>query len=225
MNSIYFRFRIARPLSWRRVVRLATAAGFSALAFLPLVPGLRAQVKNDSSAEFKQLAADLSATRLNRAVESEIPQEKALGILDELACSFLSSSASPDLGAVNQRMADLVSHTPPVGENYRLVRLGGSPATYALVANFGLGGPAAVRIYARTNGHYALAARIDHFVDQDFFDSDIELIPVSATDSVFVGLAVRRTSRSAALELGFASAVKLRCRWKWIPSYILCTAR
>ena len=199
MNSSCFRFRIARPLSWRRVVRLATAAGFSVFAFLLLALGLRAQVKNDSSAEFKQLAAELSAARLNRTVESEIPQEKALGILDELACSFLSSSTLPDLDAANQRMADLVSHTPPVGENYRLVRLGGSPAVYALVVNFGLGGPAAVRIYAGTSGRYGLAARIDHFVDQDFFDSDIELIPVSATESVFVTVAGRTDDLSTGM--------------------------
>ena len=199
MNSICFRFRIARLLSRRCVVSLATAAVFSVLAFMPLALCLRAQVKNDSSAEFKQLAAELSAARLNGTVESEIPQEKALGILDELACSLLSSSALPDLDAANQRMANLVSHTPPVGENYRLVRLGGSPAVYALVVNFGLGGPAAVRIYAATNGRYALAARIDHFVERDFFDSDIELIPVSATESVFVTAAGRTDDLSTGM--------------------------
>ena len=202
MNSICFRFRIARPPSQRRVVSLAMAAGIFVLVFMPLALCLRAQIKSDSSAEFKRLAAELSTARLNGTVESEISQEKALGILDELACSFLSSSALPDLDAANQRMANLVSHTPPVGENYRLVRLGGSPAVYALVVNFGLGGPAAVRIYAGTSGRYALAAKIDHFVERDFFDSDIELIPVSATESVFVTAA----GRSDDLSTGMFSA-------------------
>ena len=199
MNSIRFRFRIARPLSRRHVVSFATAAGFYVLAFLALAVCLRAQVKSDSSAEFRRLAAEISTARLNGTVESEIPQEKALSILDELACSFLNNSASPDLDAANQRMANLVSHTPPVGENYHLVRLGGSPAVYALVANFALGGPAAVRIYAATNGRYALAARIDHFVERDFFDSDIELMPVSASEPVFAVAAGRTDDLSTGL--------------------------
>ena len=212
MNSICFRFRIARPPSQRRVVSLATAAGIFVLAFMPLALCLRAQVKNDSSAEFKRLAAELSTARLNGTVESEIPQEKALGILDELACSFLSSSALPDLDAANQRMASLVSHTPPVGENYRLVKLGGSPAVYALVVNFGLGGPAAVRIYAGTGGRYALAAKIDHFVQKDFFDSDIELVPVSATEPVFVTVAAARMiCRQACFRPGDSMGIA-RCR-------------
>lgn len=169
------------------------------LAVMAFALTLRAQIKSDSSAEFKRLAAELSAARLNGTIESEIPQERALSILDEFASSFLNSSASPDLGAANQRMANLVSHTPPVGENYHLVRLGGSPAVYALVVNFGLGGPAAVRIYAGISDHYALAAKIDRFVERDFFDSDIELIPVSATDSVFVTAAGRTDDLSTGM--------------------------
>jgi hypothetical protein len=153
--------------------------------------GLRAQIKTDSSIEFKRLAAQLSTARLDGAAESEVSQQKALGILDELASSVLSSSASPDLDAANRRMSDLVSRVPPVGENYRLLRLGGRPAAYAMVVNFGLGGPAAVRIYSNASGRYALAARIDHFVEKDFFDSDIELIPVSAAEPAFVIVAGR----------------------------------
>ena len=153
--------------------------------------GLLAQTKTDSTLEFKRLAAQLSTARLDGAAESEVSQQKALGLLDELASSALSGSASPDLDAANRRMAGLVSHVPPVGENYRLLRLGGSPAAYAMVVNFGLGGPAAVRIYSNASGRYALAARIDRFVEKDFFDSDIELIPVSSAEPVFVIVAGR----------------------------------
>ena len=167
------------------------AASIILLSLIPLTMGLRAQIKTDSTTEFKRLAAQLSTARLDGAAESEASQEKALGILDELASSALSSSASPDLDAANRRMADLVSHVPPVGEDYRLLRLGGSPAPYAMVVNFGLGGPAAVRIYSNASGLYALAARIDHFVEKDFFDSDIELIPVSAAEPAFVIVAGR----------------------------------
>jgi len=150
-----------------------------------------AQVNSDPTADFKKIAAQLSTARLDGAAENEASQEMALGILDKLASAILNASASPDLDAANHRLADLVSHVPPVGENYRLVRLGGSPPAYALVVNFGLSGPAAVRIYSNSSGHYALAARIDHFAEKDFFDSDIELIPVSATDPAFVIVAGR----------------------------------
>jgi hypothetical protein len=161
------------------------------LTLIPLSIGLGAQIKSDPTVEFKRLAAELSAARLDGTAESEVQQGKALGILDELASSVLSSSASPDLESANRRMGNLVSSALPVGENYRLVRLGGSPAIYAMVANFGLGGPAAVRIYSSTNGRYALAARIDHFEEKDFFDSDIELIPLSKAEPVFVIVAGR----------------------------------
>jgi hypothetical protein len=152
---------------------------------------LRAQVNSDPTVEFKKLAAQLSTARLDGAAESEASQEAALAILDKLTIAALNSSAPPDLDALNRRMADLTSHVPPVGENYRLARLGGNSAAYALVVNFGLSGPAAVRIYSNSSGHYALTARIDHFADKDFFDSDIEFISMSAADPIFVIVAGR----------------------------------
>jgi hypothetical protein len=191
MNSIFFRFGIARRRRRQRSIGRTVTVGISLLAFVSVGVIVRGQTKGDPTAEFKRLSADLSTARLDGAAESEGPQEKALSILDELASSVLNGSASPDLGAANQRMAGLISRTPPVGENYRLVRLGGSPAAYALVVNFGLGGPAAVRIYSGASGRYALAARIDHFVDKDLFDSDIELVPMSTVEPVFVLVAGR----------------------------------
>lgn len=161
------------------------------LALTLLAIGLSAQINSDPPIEFKRLAAQLSRARLDGAAESEASQEKALGILDGIACSALGSSTSPDLDAANRRMAELVSHVPPVGENYRLLRLGGNPAAYAMIVNLGLGGPAAVRIYSKASGRYALSARIDRFVEKDFFDSDIELIPMSTAEPVFVIVAGR----------------------------------
>ena len=96
-----------------------------------------------------------------------------------MAISTVNSAATPDLDAMNRQLAALVSQTSPVGENYRLVKLGGSPAVYAMVINFGLGGPAAIRIYAGEPGHYTLAGQIDHYAQKDFLDSDIELVPVA----------------------------------------------
>jgi hypothetical protein len=191
MNSIFSRFGIACLRHQQRSIGRTAIVGFSLLIFISVGLVARGQTKGDPTAEFKRLAAELSTARLDGAAESEGPQEKALGILDELVSSVLNGSASPDLAAANQRMAGLASRTPPVGENYRLVRLGGSPAVYATVVNFGLGGPAAVRIYSGTSGRYILAARIDHFVDKDFFDSDIELIPMSTAEPVFVLVAGR----------------------------------
>ena len=140
-----------------------------------------------------------SASRLDGTDESEAQQEKALAFLDSVAFSVLNRNTVPDLDSANQRLASVVSHTPPVGENYHLTKLGGNPASYAMVVNFGLGGPAAVRIYARVSGHYGLAASIDHFSQKGFFDSDIELIPASADEPVFVTVAGRTDDLSTGM--------------------------
>ena len=124
---------------------------------------------------------------------------KALAYLDSIAVSVLNLPAGPNLEGANRSLAGLASHTPPVGENYRLVKLGGAPASYAMVINFGLGGPAAVRIYAGSAGRYALAARIDHFVQKDFFDSDLELVSVSDAEPVFVTISGRTDDLSTGL--------------------------
>ncbi len=186
MNFIFFRVGISHLRHQRCAILCITTVNVILLIVMPLMIGLRAQIKGDSVTEFKRLAAQLSAARLNGTAESEDSQEMALDILDEWAVSALTGSASPDLDAANRRMADFVSHVPPVGENYRLVRLGDNPVAYAMVVNFGLGGPAAVRIYSHASGRFVLAAKIDHFVEKDFFDSDIELVPVSAAEPIFV---------------------------------------
>jgi hypothetical protein len=187
--------------SWARRMKVGFPAAILAFLFVMAWPGPRlvAQSTGDSAAAFKRLAAQLSAARLNGTEESEAQQEKALSLLDSMVSSVLSSSASPDLGSANQRLASLVSHDPPVGENYRLVRLGGNAAVYALVVNFGLGGPAAVRIYAAENSRIGLAARIDHYSQKDFFDSDIALVPVSTAEAVFVLVSGRTDDLSTGL--------------------------
>ena len=143
MNLNYFWLRKFWPQAHPRPIVRMAAFGVILFAFLSVQTGLRAQTTTDPAAEFKILAAQLSAARLNGAVEEEAPQEKALRFLDDFALRVLNGPAALDLDAANLQLAGLVSHTPPVGENYRLVRLGGTPAVYAVVANFGLGGPAA----------------------------------------------------------------------------------
>ena len=68
-----------------------------------------------------------------------------------------------------------------------------------MAVNFGLGGPAAIRIYSGVAGHYSLTARIDHFVQKDFYDSDIEIVPVSLADLVFVTVGGRTDDLSTGM--------------------------
>jgi hypothetical protein len=199
MNSIFSSHRSARPAARPLMIRLAIFFSFVIVGARPSAGWLHAQSGSDSAAEFKRNSEELSAARLGGGDENEAQMEKALAYLDSIAVSVLNVPAEPNLDGANGRLAGLTSRTPPVGENYRLVKLGGRPAVYAMVVNFGLGGPAAVRIYAGGAGHYALAARIDHFVQKDFFDSDLELVPASSAEAVFVTVSGRTDDLSTGL--------------------------
>ena len=164
-----------------------------------LAPLLRAQTAGDPAVEFKRISEELSAARLSGGTENEGRMEKALTYLDSIALAALNIPRAPNLENVNRDLAGLVSQTPPVGENYRLVKLGGAPAAYVVVANFGLGGPAAVRIYSSSGGNYALAAKIDRYAQKDFLDSDLELVPVSDSEPVFVTISGRTDDLSTGL--------------------------
>jgi hypothetical protein len=199
MNSIFYRLqnqengRAARPV----IVRLAI---FVAIVMFGVTPASwPAQAGAGDAAEFKRSAAELSAARLGGGEENQAQMEKALRYLDTVVLAMLNGSAEANLEGANRGLAALVSHNPPVGENYRLVKLGGNPAVYALLVNFGQGGPAAVRIYAGPAGHYALGAKIDHFTQKDFFDSDVELVSASNSDPVFVTISGRTDDLSTGL--------------------------
>ena len=148
--------------------------------------------------EFARLATRLVQQRLAGTEESEKLQEQALAILDSMVLGALNASSEPNLDALNQNLAALVMQQPPVGEDYRVLRLGGSPGAYALVANLGLGGPSAVRLYRGVGGRYALAARIDRFTQKDFFDEYLELVPIAASVTLFVTV----TGRTDDLQTG-----------------------
>jgi len=179
--------------------RISLFAGLVIFGASPLAAWLPAQGGGDATAEFKRISGELSAARLGGGDENKAQMDKALVYLDSIAVSVLNVPAEPNLDGANRGLAELTSHTPPVGENYRLVKLGGAPAAYAMVINFGLGGPAAVRIYAGGAGHYAFAARIDHIVQEDFFDSDLELATVSNSDPVFVTISGRTDDLSTGM--------------------------
>jgi hypothetical protein len=199
MDNHFFKWRRASLGSLQASPAQRYAAVFVLVALLPAWSGARAQSGADGAAEFKAAAAELSASRLNGDAENEARQEKVLAYLDTIAASILNGSPAPDLDAANQRLASLDSRTPSLGENYRLMKLGGTPPAYAMAVNLGLGGPAAVRIYAATGGHYNLAARIDHFTQKDFYDSDIELVPISLSDQVFVTIGGRTDDLSTGM--------------------------
>ena len=199
MNFIFYGYRGNLPAA-----RLAMVRGLIFVALVIVganslsawVPG---QTASDAISEFKRISDELSAARLGGGEENEAQMEKALAYLDSIAVSVLNVPAGPNLDNANRTLAGLTSHTPPVGQNYRLEKLGGTPAVFGMVINFGLGGPAAVRIYAGSAGHYALAAKIDHLAEKDFFDSDLELVPVSKTEAVFVTVSGRTDDLSTGL--------------------------
>ena len=205
MNSIFSRIQKIRLGSRSVRASIPLFAGLVIICACLPAARLAAQGGGDGAAEFKRISGELSDARLAGENENEAQMEKALGYLDSIVASVLNVPGEPNLDGANRGLAELMSRTPPVGENYRLVKLGGAPASYAMVINFGLGGPAAVRIYAGGPGHYAFAARIDHIVQKDFFDSDLELLPVSNSDPVFVTI----SGRTDDLSTGMFSAWRL----------------
>jgi hypothetical protein len=199
MNPIFSDYRKVLPAARPGMVRAVLLVGIVIFGAGPFAAWMHAQIARDPTAEFKRISEELSAARLSGGVENEAQMEKALAYLDSIAVSALNVPAEPNLDGANRGLAGLVSRTPPVGENYRLVKLGGTPAAYAMVINFGLGGPAAVRIYAGAAGHYELAAKIDHIVQKDFFDSDLELVTVSSSEPVFVTVSGRTDDLSTGM--------------------------
>jgi len=163
---------------------------FLILAFLFSLCPARAQQPDE---QFRRLAPGVAERRLSGEEEVAAIQERALTLLDEIVISTLNDAAPFDLGALNNRLARLVTHDRFVGENYQVLQLR-EQAAYALVANFSLGGPAAVRIYAqqasqpkagetRARTHFEPVARIDAATDPEFFDESVVLVPVAPEES------------------------------------------
>jgi len=179
------------------VAFLPALAGAPALESLPSAASSQTQDQKPEF-EFGRLAVRLAQQRLGSSEANEKLQERALGILDSLVLETLNVPGDANLEALNQRLAALVTQQPPVGEDYHVVRLGGTPPVYALVANFGLGGPSAVRLYRGVAGRYGLAARIDRFAQKDFFDEYLELVPIAGQVTLFITV----TGRTDELETG-----------------------
>ena len=142
------------------------------------------------SPEFAKLADQLAANRAAETETSQATEQQALEMLDRAVLPSLNVSAA-DQAALNQRLSKFVTREPPLGEGFRVFALGGTPASFALLADFGGSGPSAVRIYAGAPGKLSLAARLDRYAQPDFLDDYIELVPIPGPAAVFVTVAGR----------------------------------
>jgi len=194
----------------RSLLIVGCAAGLAALA-----PG------QGREAEFKKLAAQIVAQRQAGGEEKEEAQARALALLDAAAVAALNAAApaaNPGklmaLESAQAKMQALLADGGRVGESYVLMQVGteagatGAPL-YALVVNFGLSGPSAVRLYAPTPGPSAGSAplaqgfrpigKIDRFTHEDFFDEYLELVPVQPGAAVFVTVTGRTDDRKTGM--------------------------
>jgi hypothetical protein len=157
-------------------------------------------------AEFSQMAERIAAQRLAGGDEDRDLQVKALAALDDIVLTGLSAPREPDLAALNRQLASLVTRKPGAGESFRVLKLAGSPAAYALAVNFGVAGPSAVRVYTGATGHFALTAQIDRATQKDFFDEYLELVPISGSPDAAVNLFLTVVGRTDDLQTGAFSA-------------------
>jgi len=150
-----------------------------------------------SAADFHQMATQLSGDREAaqigqgaNAADQGI-EEKALDGLDAIVLKGLNVTGTPDLEAINKTLGSLVSADTATGEDYEVVELAGVSPTYALVANFGLAGPSAVRLYAGPTGQRVLVGKIDAYNPPKFYDEYLAVVPIVAPETVFMTVAGR----------------------------------
>jgi hypothetical protein len=161
------------------------------LSFFTAAAALAQTQPASRETQFRELAAQLQDARLAGGAESQPREEQALGLLDGFVLEGLNTTGAADLEAINRRLAGLVTRQPALGEGYRVSRIGKAPPAYALLVDFGLSGPSAVRIYVGSRGHARLAAGIDRYSYPDFLDDYLELLPVDPAAGVFVTVAGR----------------------------------
>jgi hypothetical protein len=190
---------------WRfRVVPLCTAVCAAVVLFSATFFPPTAAAPPQHEAEFRRLAEQIAAQQGERGEQYASLFEYSLTLLDSMVINTLKLGPTPDLQIINQQFHAMVGEQPAYGQDYRVVRLGGPPGTYALVANFGVGGPSAVRVYRRAFT-WMVVARLDRFHQKEFFDDYLEVIPVEAVETVFVTV----TGRTDALHSGSFMAWQL----------------
>lgn len=155
--------------------------------------GTRSQAPVDFHSMAAQLAGDREAAQIGQATDpgGQAREQQALGVLDARVLKALNVQGLPDIPALNKNLASLVATENPTGEDYEVVELAGVSPTYALVANFGLAGPSAIRLYAGPAGNLALVGRIDCYNPSKFYDEYLALVPIIAPETVFMTVAGR----------------------------------
>ena len=164
------------------------------LAAVLCAPAVRAQQPptapvDPRAAEFKQLAAQVVERRRTGVEESEELQEKTLKLLDAIVLEQLNRPGPSDITAINKNLAASLATPGAVGESYELAPVGATPkgeSSYALLVNFSQSGPSAIRYYPPGPQGYRLAGRIDRWEFPDYFDEYAELLPIKASDTIFV---------------------------------------
>jgi hypothetical protein len=216
MNSEHANFHVYRSgwVHWSWVF-LGVIFGMAALPYLAMcsavIPHLD-DFRQGSSAsidvEFSATVAAMADAGPGDAASIERLEKKALGILDDIILSALAKSGQPDLDSLNARLASLGSQEHGFGEAYRVVRLGGRPVVYALAADFGLGSPSAVRLYAGQGSpaHFTLAGEIDRFTQKDMLDDSLELLAVPLPESVVDVVFITVAGRTDELQTGIFTA-------------------
>jgi hypothetical protein len=140
-----------------------------------------------------QLAGDREAAQIGQASDpsAQSLESDALGALDGMVLKGLNAGGAPDLTTLNKTLGSLVATDTATGEDYEVVELAGVTPTYALIANFGLAGPSAVRLYAGPAGQLALVGKIDCYNPPKFYDEYLALVPIVAPETVFMTVAGR----------------------------------
>ena len=176
--------------AWLRTAAITAVCSVACGSLAIGVSAARQSAPSPQVSSFAKLAAQLTSARDNGDPESQSVQDQALEILDGVALQQLNA-ASPDLDAINARLATFVAHQPPVGEGYEVIRLGGTPVTYSLLANFGPGGPSAIRLYSGPTGHLSLGGHIDRYAQKDFLDDYMAIVAIAGSEPLFVTVAGR----------------------------------
>jgi hypothetical protein len=168
--------------------------------------GALARPAPQQEAEFKHLVAEIAAERRSGQEENATLFEHALSLLDGMVLAALNAPGELNLEAINTELGRMVERQPAEGEEFKVYRLGGKRPAYALAANFGVSGPSAVRLYTPiADARYQLVARVDRFTQKDFFDDYLALIPVEASEPLFVTV----TGRTDGLKSGAFIAWRL----------------
>jgi hypothetical protein len=164
--------------------------------------------KTATDADFSSAIAAMANSDPNDAAAIEKSEKKALGILDGVILSTLNANGRPDLDSLNARLANLGTHDHDFGEGYRVARLSSKPAVYALVADFGLGAPSAVRLYAEQGSptKYGMAGEIDRFTQKDLFDDSLDLVELPLPENISGALFVTVAGRTDQLKTGVFTA-------------------